>query len=345
MENNNYSLLSKWMHKLYLGNYFVSRTSFDFEQTIYKSEIQQFTIGEIVFVTGLARAGTTALFRAIYESGSFASLKYSNMPFLLMPILWGKNHSKQKATEFKERAHKDGIKVNSESPEAFDEYFWKSILEDNYIDKNSLRLNSIDESKMCEFENYIKSICIASNKTSYLSKNNNNILRIPQLINKFPTCKIIMVYRDPIEHAKSLLRQHQSFSELQKNDSFALNYFNYLGHHEFGLNHKPFNLDNSKINNPFDINNINYWLTIWLDYYQYVLLHYKLHLTFIAFTDICNNPVCISSYLNLLIKSDNTIKINEKFNPILHKEEEFEIVLAKKCFEIYEQLNYLRTYI
>ena len=156
MQKNNYSFLTKWMHQIYLGNYFVSKTSFEIEQTIFKKEINFFKINEIVFVTGLARAGTTALFNAIYDTNSYASLKYSNMPFLLMPLLWSHIANNKKATELAERAHNDGIQVNSESPEEFDEYYWKTMLNDNYITKNNLITHPINDKTLKDFESYIK---------------------------------------------------------------------------------------------------------------------------------------------------------------------------------------------
>lgn len=344
MKKNSYSLLSKLMHRLYLSNYYVAKTSYDIEQTLYKKEVKNFQINKIVFVTGLARAGTTALFRAIYETEKFASLRYSDMPFLLMPIIWSKNRSQNKITPLIERAHKDGIKVNSESPEAFDEYFWKSILDDNYIDKNFLKINSINNEQMCEFEKYIKSICISNKKNNYLSKNNNNILRIQYLLNKFPSCKIIMVFREPVEHAKSLLKQHINFSELQNSDPFALEYFNYLGHHEFGLNHKPFKLSENESSTPYKKNELNYWLVNWLNYYKHVLLINNSKLTFISFSDICNNSKVVSNHLTQVINSSANVKLLENFKATPKEDIEFDIVLSTKCSEIYEQLNNLRTY-
>ena len=52
---------------------------------------------------------------------------YADMPFILAPNLWSKinlNHQ----TELSERAHGDGILINSESPEAFEEVFWKTFV-------------------------------------------------------------------------------------------------------------------------------------------------------------------------------------------------------------------------
>ena len=170
MKSSAYSSVDQFIHRLYLGNNFVSKTSFDIEQTLYKKGISQVPLKEIVFVTGLARAGTTALFNAIYATDSFASLTYGNMPFLLMPIIWKQLSKNKKPTELIERAHHDGIKVNSESPEEFDEYFWKTILNNNYIHKQHLSINQPDHQHLADFENYIKAVCLSTNKNNYLSK-------------------------------------------------------------------------------------------------------------------------------------------------------------------------------
>ena len=41
---------------------------------------------------------------------------------------------------------------------------------------------------------------------------------------------------------------------------------NYLGHYEFGLNHKPWN----KLIHFNDLNNINYWLEQWYLFYKFI---------------------------------------------------------------------------
>jgi hypothetical protein len=48
---------------------------------------------------------------------------------------------------------------------------------------------------------------------------------------------------------------------------------NYLGHNEFGLNHKPWN---DPINHQ-DLNNIDYWLEQWCLFYQNILNKYQFH--------------------------------------------------------------------
>ena len=90
--------------------------TFDFESTNISSSSES---EDHVFITGLARAGTTILLNALYKSNVFASLSYSDMPFVLAPNIWSKISFNKKDLEPKERAHGDGIKVSKQSPEAF----------------------------------------------------------------------------------------------------------------------------------------------------------------------------------------------------------------------------------
>ena len=69
----------------------------------------------------MPRAGTTAVMKAVYGSGKFASLKYNDMPFAVCPNLWAsitKFHQKQ--TISKERSHLDGVTIDYSSPESFE---------------------------------------------------------------------------------------------------------------------------------------------------------------------------------------------------------------------------------
>ena len=56
---------------------------------------------------------------------------YVQIYFLNLKIFKSKDQSFQ-------RAHGDNIKISSQSPEAFEEFFWKKELNDKYIGKNFL---------------------------------------------------------------------------------------------------------------------------------------------------------------------------------------------------------------
>ena len=140
---NNYSWLQQKLHQFALSSKLMREAMFDVESSAIS--INQ-TDDNHIFVSGLARSGTTILLNAIYESDEFASLSYGDMPFVLAPILWSKLSLNKKDVELVERAHGDGIKVSTESPEAFEEVFWKTFKDkrDDSIRKFQKYINLIN---------------------------------------------------------------------------------------------------------------------------------------------------------------------------------------------------------
>ena len=127
---NNYSWLQQKLHKLALSSQFMRETMFDVEKLIFLNQDFQ-DIGNHVFVAGLARSGTTVLLNAIHQSDEFASLSYDDMPFVLAPNLWSRLSGNKNHSAPQERAHGDGVQISTDSPEAFEEVFWKTFDRDN----------------------------------------------------------------------------------------------------------------------------------------------------------------------------------------------------------------------
>ena len=248
----NYSGIQKFLHDFVLSKKFINKSLFELEKIIYlknrdiKNQLH-------IFITGMPRSGTTSLLNFLFSSGEYASLTYNNMPFILSP-----NFSKffqKKNIQKKERLHGDGINFDNYSPEALDEIFF---------DNN-------EEFVKNELVNYIQLILLNNKKNKYLSKNNLNYKRIDLIKSILPNSIFLIPIREPLQHANSLLSQHLHFSQLQKEDDFIRRYMNYLGHNEFGLNHKSWN-------NPDDFrdfNNINYWLEQWYLFYEFIYKRFQ----------------------------------------------------------------------
>jgi hypothetical protein len=297
MNTCDYSILTKLLHKIVFRSKSISEISFEIEKAIYLSgDASKITNDKHVFVSGLARSGTTILMSCLYETNYFASLTYADMPFVLAPNLWHKLSIGKSNYKYQERAHKDGIFINSNSPEAFDEVFWKIFLNNDYILQDRLVVNKIPANIIALYCNYIH-LVLKSNfkvqKIRYLSKNNNNILRFSSILDNFPKSYIIIPFRDPLQHSLSLMNQHQHFCEIHKNDSFTLDYMNWIGHYEFGLNQKPFFLNNDTVfkqQAKYNKENINYWLLTWFNYYSYVLDNYSDTCILFSHENFCNEP-------------------------------------------------------
>ena len=336
-----YSATDKFLHKFYLSNYSISKATLEMEEILYGQKAKQLDVKQYVFVTGLARSGTTAVMNKIFGTGLYASLQYANMPFLLSPNLW-KRKSK---IESHERAHKDGIIIDGNSPEEFDEYFWKAFLDDSYLKSDGLNIHEVDTKVLDKYLTYISLICFSKGKDKYVSKNNNNVLRL-STIQKIDNSKIILLYREPLSHASSLMKLDRSFSQNQTEDPFSLEYFNYLGHHEFGLNHKPFLLTSN-----FDANrelykkeSLNYWLSIWLNYYSYILKNMENNHILICFEDLVRDPDMVYSHIAGYLNLDIVFEESKKHNPATYEVLDYDRELLSQCMKVYNSLSKLKKF-
>ena len=277
--SNDYGLASRWLHRIALGPAAIREVAFDLDQSIGQAvKPADATIaagaGNHVFVCGLARAGTSILFRTLYATGEFETLSYRDMPFVLAPRLWrmlARSHGR--AAVERERAHKDGLSVSFDSPEAFEEVFWLTFAGDDYVRPDRLLQHTAEEETVAQFRRYVAAILASSPggaKSRYLSKNNNNLLRLNSIREAFPQAAIVLPFRQPVDHAQSLWRQHRNFCKQQTDDAFARQYMGWLGHYEFGLDHRPFVLD-AGARPQGDPNTPRYWLEYWICVYQAIL--------------------------------------------------------------------------
>jgi hypothetical protein len=339
-----YSGSDKLLHRVYLGNYPISLAALEMEEILYGKKAKQAPVKEMVFVTGLARSGTTAVMNKIFMSGEFASLQYSNMPFLLNPNLW----KRKSEIAMHERAHGDGIYIDGNSPEEFDEYFWKAALKDSFIKENGLELHDVSDDLIRKFSDYVHLICLAKGKNKYLSKNNNNILRFKGICS-LPNQKTIVMMREPLAHASSLLKLHLQFCKEQEEDPFVLEYFDYLGHHEFGKHHKPFLLTDEfeERRNEFKTDDINYWLSVWLNYYKHVLkLAEQSPKVFmlIRFEDLIEEPNTVINYLVNELNLESEFLPEKKHTPTSYPSISSDRKLATECQTIYSCLSSYTQY-
>ena len=267
---NNYSWLQQRLHQFVLSSQFLREVTFDFESSFISSMSES---DNHVFVAGLARSGTTILLNAIHESDEFASLSYADMPFILAPNLWSKISFAKQDARLVERAHGDGIKVSTESPEAFEEVFWKTF-------------NDEENESAKKFKTYVQLISYKYQKERYLSKNNQNIRRLGLLPQIFPNSIILIPFRDPVQHAYSLLTQHKKFIEDSRKDKFISNYMKWIGHTEFGPNYLPVVNKNLMYTNDLDI---NHWIEQWYQFYKRCLpiLESNHNISFICYEKLC----------------------------------------------------------
>jgi len=334
---NNYTPVERFFHRVSLELPWVSEMAFDIETKLITPRDNYF---DVTYVTGLARSGTTALMRAIHSTGEFASLTYGDMPFVLSPNIWGKLSAPYfKKGLLTERAHGDGIEVDFSSPEAFEEVFWRVLYGKEYIEKDILRTHEASIEVLEHLHNYQRLICHKYSKSRYLSKNNNFILRISSVAKQNPDDKFLVMYRNPIDQANSLLNQHNRFSNIS---DFDCNYMKWLAHHEFGDPHRPFYFSEE---NSYEgsVNNVEYWLHRWVDAYAYLLEVFQEgydNIIPVSYERLCNDNdywVQLCNKLSLKKEQSPFRRVSTDTSHALISDSE----LTLRASEIYRQMNLL----
>jgi hypothetical protein len=299
--SNGYTLLDRWLHWLALEPLPVRRLSFEMESQFALRDTAadgQTAAGDkAVYVCGLARSGTTMLLQFLDQTESFRSLTYRDMPFVLAPNMWRMlNRHFPRESRLKERAHGDDVLVGYDSPESFEEVFWRTFGNSAEAGADAYGSDQIDEEALQRFAEY-RSLVANPKKDSYgdagkpkryLSKNNNNLLRLRSLAAD-PTSTILLVYRNPVDTARSLYRLHQLFCTTY-NDDFTRKYMGWLGHHEFGPNHLPLSFARARMNPNLKPDQPDYWLDYWNAVYSHVLDQEHLRLHLINHDRTCESP-------------------------------------------------------
>lgn len=258
-------------HRLALASRAALETSFDVERAIFGRRARALEIGAPVFVCGLARAGTTILTRLLHDTGAFASPTYRDLPFPLAPNAWARlSRPARRKVAARARGHADGLLHDLDSPEAIEEVFWRCFEGENYLLRDGLRPAPPTAETLAFFRDYVALVQLRYARPRYLSKNNNNILRLPALAGCFPTASFVHPFRDPAQQAASLLRQHRSACRLHEEDPFRRKFMSWLGHHEFGAEQRPFLLPGAP-DAALHPNSLNYWLAAWLSVYSHLL--------------------------------------------------------------------------
>ncbi|MBN1465368.1 sulfotransferase domain-containing protein, partial [candidate division KSB1 bacterium] len=233
------------------------------------------------------------------------------MPFLLIPIFWhfltNSFHQQEKP---RERAHGDGMLVSADSPEAFEEIIWRQFWPSRYKEQ---KIEPRFEGKYAEFEKFFihhirKVIYLGKRDRNeakrYVSKNNLNISRLVYISALFTDAKILVPFREPLQHASSLLKQHRNFLDIHQRDHFARTYMRAIGHYDFGENLSPVNFNGwlSKSAN-FDPLTLDFWLSYWTNAYDYLLRMKNDCIHFLSFDEFCQNPakklIALSEYLGI----------------------------------------------
>lgn len=281
-----------------------AETSLALEEKVHGRRLGRAEDGQHVFVAGLARSGTTVLMRLLHNTGAFCSLTYRDMPFVLAPNLWAScTRWAKRDPAPRERAHGDSIMESTDSPEALEEVFWRVLCGPSYIGRRNLSPMQASPGQQQRFRRYVALVLKRYRGNRYLSKNNNNILRLPSLRQAFPRALALTPFRDPVQQALSLRAQHLRFSNLQRQDRFVRRYMAWLAHHEFGLERRPFNLPGAE--DTADPTTTACWLRQWLAVYGYLWRQAEngeIEPVFVGYELLCRHPERVCERLAALLE-------------------------------------------
>ena len=259
------------LQRIALGTHVVPALSLELERRHWQASADARLSGPPVFVTGLARAGASMVTRALHEGGGFAALTGRDLPFPLAPNIWADlGPPLRRMWGPSRRAHGEGTPREPGSPEAIEEYFWRHHEGEHYIRPDGLSPVPPRGATIAAFADYMRLVQLRYDRPRYLSKNNNNVLRLPALLAAFPDAHLIHPFRDPLQQAASLLNRHRRTSALAALDPFRARFMGWLGHYEFGANRRRFLLPGGPASGD-DPDHVDYWLKTWIAVHRHLL--------------------------------------------------------------------------
>lgn len=246
LRRRDYALVatSRWLAPLLRG---LAALEFDW----IESRLRNITVRAPVFVTGLARSGTTTVLTLLSRADGVATHRYRDFPFLATPIFWNRLQDwlGGDAGTATERPHRDRIRITRESPEAFEEPIWQAFFPESHDPARCHVLGS--DVRKPEFEEFfvahLRKILWLRGGLRYLSKGNYNVARIGYLSRLFPDARFVIPVRSPVTQIASLVRQHALFCRYAAEDPRVGRYLASAGHYEFGPQRRPINLDPKRI--------------------------------------------------------------------------------------------------
>ncbi len=200
--------------------------------------LKRSSVDRPVYVTGIARAGTTITLEMLSRHPDVGTHQYRNLacPFLPYWFTTLTSRINMGMTRPVERIHRDGILVDRESPEMAEESLWKAHFKGLHDERRSNVLDGNVRNPAFErfYDEQIRKLLLRQGRSRYAAKNNNNVTRLEYILKIFPDARVLLVVRDPVNHIASLEKQQRIFTRIGKDDPRQEKLLNVVGHHEFG---------------------------------------------------------------------------------------------------------------
>jgi Sulfotransferase family len=220
------------------------------ESRLLRRRLRAHPVDRPVYVTGLARAGTTITLELLSHHRDVATHRYRDMAQPYLPYAWNRFLDRLPLPTARpaDRLHKDGILVTRDSPEAVEETIWSWYFPGLHDEQRSAVLDATTSNPRFEryYADHIGKLLLAHNRPRYLAKANYNVTRLAYLVRLFPGARFLIVVRHPAAHLVSWLKQHDLISRTHAHDPRWLTTSRSVGHHEFGEQHRFINTGNTE---------------------------------------------------------------------------------------------------
>jgi Sulfotransferase family len=214
------------------------------ESSRLAEQVRQVPLRMPIYVCGLARSGSTLLHEVVSSHPSVATHRMKDYPMLFTPYWWRRATASLRPAPPRERLHRDGVMVTTESPDALEEMLWMAFFPRCHDPAVCNLLGAEDSHPAFEsfYRLHIRKLLLAEGATRYAAKANYHVARLGYLARLFPDARFVIPVRSPAGHIASLLRQHRWFSRGERKHPRALAYMRRSGHFEFGRDRRPIHL-------------------------------------------------------------------------------------------------------
>ena len=276
----------------------------DVESAVLADEIENRPIKAPVYVCGLPRSGTTIITEMLNAHEQLTCHRYSDFPNVYTPYWrnWLLQRSRFNPASAVERAHKDGLWVTQDSPEAVEELLWSYFFPDIHNPALDQRLDHKTDNQPFEhfYREHIAKLLLIRDTQRYLAKGNYNVNRIAYIRKIFPDARFLVPIRHPVNHIISLYKQHDLFLQLQERDPRTARQLAMSGHYEFGPQRRCPHLGDSNISQQITAywsqgSELQGWAMLWQQVYAQVKQYLedpqlKEQIMWLRYEDLCNHP-------------------------------------------------------
>lgn len=207
-------------------------------------QLRRHPVRSPIYICGLARSGSTLLHELIASHPGVATQRVKDYPMVFTPYWWRRATARMPSGAPRERLHRDGVVINTESPDALEEMLWTAFFPRCHDPSMSAVMTGSEQHPAFEafYDQHLRKLLLAEGATRYVAKANYHVARLAYLHRLYPEARFIVPIRSPESHVASLLRQHRWFSQGQREHPRALAYMQRTGHFEFGLDRRPMHL-------------------------------------------------------------------------------------------------------